>query len=64
MENCLRCKHFNLNTMKSCSAYPKNIPINILSGKDSHLRVNSDQIGKYIFNDTGLSLVERLKQNK
>jgi len=45
---CFHCKHYN-NGDITCKAFPSKIPEEIITGKDIHISVISDQKGSFVF---------------
>ena len=51
-KGCLFCKHFKKDS--SCKAFPKGIPLAILSGEVEHLKIDPKQEGSTVFEPGGL----------
>jgi hypothetical protein len=45
---CTYCRHFDMDKL-TCPAYPSGIPEDLLSGKNRHEQVRSDQTGSIVF---------------
>jgi hypothetical protein len=45
---CIRCKHYNIET-SSCSAFPDEIPDEIIMGDNDHCKPLPDQENKVVF---------------